>query len=262
MTIKELLQRLRQPLPANVISHKDTGKYTADFVNITDLKDLLDERLGCENWETSLRELYQFNESLVMILQLTIHGDDASRSHVGTGIEHAAVGGYGDPASNAYAQALRRAAESFGLGRELWRGEDHSVGQRSQPQANAPRQEQRNSDPQAPSGVSKGFAPPSRPDDPVAKSVSEVATPKQLVMAKAICRDLGDDIDSHLEEIWPGTNFKLEEMTRKAVSFLIDHLKKLQEGGAPQPAPKAQAAPQRGKNQPDDPFGDMDEPPF
>ncbi len=29
--------------------------------------------------------------------------------------------GYGDPASNGYAQAVRRAAESHGLGRELWR---------------------------------------------------------------------------------------------------------------------------------------------
>ncbi len=47
--------------------------------------------------------------------------------------------GYGDTASNAYAQGLRRAAESHGLGRELWRmelsDEQKEIARESEPKA-------------------------------------------------------------------------------------------------------------------------------
>jgi hypothetical protein len=52
-----------------------------------------------------------------------IHASDGAYSQDGTGVESINLRGYGDVASNAYAQAFRRACESHGLARELWRME-------------------------------------------------------------------------------------------------------------------------------------------
>ena len=63
----------------------------------------------------------------------------------------------------------------------------------------------------------------------LAKSVSELATPKQIVMIRAVCRELDIDVDIELQEAMK-LNCKLEELSRRAASSFIDHLKILQEG--------------------------------
>ncbi len=76
------------------------------------------------------------------------------------------------------------------------------------------------------------FAPPQpklMPAYPLAKSVSELATPKQIVMIRAICRDLDIDVDLELMETIK-LDCKVEELSRRAASAFIDHLKQLQEG--------------------------------
>jgi hypothetical protein len=59
----------------------------------------------------------------VMIVTVLIHASDGAYSQDGTGVESINLRGYGDVASNSYAQAFRRACESHGLARELWRME-------------------------------------------------------------------------------------------------------------------------------------------
>ena len=65
--------------------------------------------------------------------------------------------------------------------------------------------------------------------NPLAKSVAELVTPKQIVMARAICRDLNLDVDIELQEIMK-LNCKIEELSRRACSAFIEHLKDLQDG--------------------------------
>lgn len=209
-TLTELLAVLREPIPRDCISIKNTGQggFQAEYVNVTRAKDLVDERIGPEHWQTFLRELYQAGEQLILVLQVTISDDEGKAiTHIGTGWEAIEGVTYGDTSSNAYAMAFRRALESFGFGRELWRKhEDHSVkasGQSQQP---------------------KPF-----PTNPLAKSVSELATPKQIVMIRAVCRDLHIDVDMELQETMK-LDCKVEELSRRAASSFIDHLKQLQEG--------------------------------
>ena len=222
-TLNELLRRLREPLPANKIKVKNTGEggYQAEYVNVTDLKDLIDDRIGAGNWQSFLREMQVIHDNglgqLIVIVEVKITGDDDKAcTHIGNGWEVLEGVKYGDPCSNAYAMAMRRALESFGLGRELWRKEeDHSI---------------------KPGGFSGGNSDhrpglKPRPSNPLAKSVSELATPKQIVMIRAICRELDLDLDLELQETMK-LDCKAEELSRKAASTFIDHLKQLQEGDA------------------------------
>jgi hypothetical protein len=122
-TYKELVRALKQPIEQKYIDHKTQGGAKIAFVNITTVKDLLDERLGEHVWESSVKSCQQIGENLVMIVTVMIHASDGAYSQDGTGVESINLRGYGDVASNAYAQAFRRACESHGLARELWRME-------------------------------------------------------------------------------------------------------------------------------------------
>jgi hypothetical protein len=122
-TYKELVRALKTPIPESYISTKKTGGASIRFVNVTDIKDILDERLGEHVWESSVKSCQQIGENLVMIVTVLIHASDGAYAQDGTGVESINLRGYGDVASNAYAQAFRRACESHGLARELWRME-------------------------------------------------------------------------------------------------------------------------------------------
>lgn len=94
------------------------------------------------------------------------------------------------------------------------------------------------------------------PSNPLAKSVSELATPQQIVMIRAICRDLNIDADVELQET-VSLDCKVEELSRRAASSFIDHLKQLHEGSAPIPRKHAAAAMQAQARQA--PIHDIDE---
>lgn len=127
-TLSELVARLTRPIPERLIDRK-TDKSQADFVNITTMKDLLDAACGHANWRATVERVDCPGNHLGMIVRLWVAYDGGDGQEVwlwqdGTGHEvtdNPKI--YGDPWTNAYAQALRRAAESFGMARELWRGE-------------------------------------------------------------------------------------------------------------------------------------------
>ena len=123
LTYAELKKRLKRPIDRKLLSQKKAGGATIDFLNITDLKDELDSRLQPNHWEAIIKQTMLCGENLIMIVSLVIHAEDGAFCQDGTGIESINLRGYGDVASNSYAQALRRAAESHGFCRELWRDE-------------------------------------------------------------------------------------------------------------------------------------------
>jgi hypothetical protein len=125
MKLQQILEQLQQPVPQSVLKHlekksKKTGKVARiPFIPIWNYYELLDQRVGMENWELSL-EITQTGNLTVAIASLTLHGEDRSITRMATGNEDNDLDGYGDPTSNATAQAVRRVCGVFGLSRELW----------------------------------------------------------------------------------------------------------------------------------------------
>ncbi len=123
LTYAEIKRRLKMPIDKQLLSHKKQGGADIVFLNITDLKDELDARIAPNHWECLIKQTMVCGENLIIIASLLIHASDGVYCQDGTGIEAINLRGYGDVASNAYSQAVRRAAESHGFCRELWRME-------------------------------------------------------------------------------------------------------------------------------------------
>ena len=121
--IAEIYADLKKDIPARLIETKDTGKFTADFVPHYTIRDMLDH--FAPGWEWT-ETPHLFDGKIYLTGALTIVGLDedgnvTKHTREATGNEDSTVGGFGDPSSNASAQALRRAAMSHGLGRNLWK---------------------------------------------------------------------------------------------------------------------------------------------
>lgn len=112
----------KDPAPRH-LSQKDTGRFKATYMHHAVVRDYLD--MLAPGWEWTTRH-ESVNGKLYTIGTLTLWGLDAdgrciSVSRDGTGSEEDNLNGYGDPASNGEAQALRRAAMAHGFCRSLWR---------------------------------------------------------------------------------------------------------------------------------------------
>ena len=107
---------------------------------------------------------------------------------------------------------MKRAAVKFGVARELYKKESGVI-EHGGSANNA-------------SGV---------PANPVAKSLSDLVTAKQLGMIRAIAREVGVDPD---EEAHTLMGCKSDEMSKKAASALIQHLQDIQTNGKPMGEPK------------------------
>lgn len=125
LNYEQIRFNLRIPIDNRYISTKTVKGNSIAYVNITDLKDILDRRAGI--WTSEVKTAIQFGNEVLIVVKITIHAVDGQYSQEGTGVEGVDHSGYGDSASNAYAQAFRRACEGHGLGRELWRKKDSNL---------------------------------------------------------------------------------------------------------------------------------------
>lgn len=119
-TLAAILSDFKRAIPERLLRTKKVpgkGGFEATYCHHTTIRDLLD--YYAPGWEWSLR-VYEAKGLLYITGTLTIHGSDGSISRDGVGNEDSELDGFGDPSSNAEAQALRRAAMAFGLGRALW----------------------------------------------------------------------------------------------------------------------------------------------
>lgn len=226
MNYADIKEKLKEPVPKELISTRPAGGNSGaqiEYINITDYKDLLDARAGI--WESRVNDFKQIGESLCCVVNIAIHCDDGIFNQDGTGIEPLATDSYGDPFSNAYAQAFRRACEGHGLSRELWRKDDHPQGAnqagRSTPYA----------------GSNGGYSSQSvdQLTNPIARSLSDLVTVKQLGMMRAIARELGLDADQECVSV---LKCRPDELSKRAASAFIEHLKAMQ-GANGQPSPSA-----------------------
>jgi len=136
LSYADIKKRLRETIPEDMISLKPTGRgedaRKIRYVNVTDVKDMLDTRVGSEHWDATFVSQIVAGDTYICWVKIRIHAFDGIFDQDGVGDENFPVKGYGSVGTNAYAQAFRRAAEGHGLARELWRGE------LSEEQRNAP----------------------------------------------------------------------------------------------------------------------------
>lgn len=141
-SLNEVMTRLNVPIPSKLLDKKP-DKSGAIYVNITSEKDLLDWACGFGRHREEILQIIPKIETnykkrgpgAMLGMTVRVHIQTLDEGWIfqdGTGTEWLTGSDiFGDPLTNAYAQAVRRAAESHCLARELWRKEI------SKPQARA-----------------------------------------------------------------------------------------------------------------------------
>ena len=192
------LRELRKDVDPDLIRKREKRNggviQTVDYVEWHTVADILDETVS--NWSHSVKDIKQIGEILTIIVAITIDG--VTREGIGTGLAMSEMG-----IKKAEHDALKRAAVKFGIARDLYRREavetviDVEV-------------ERPNETP--------------FPSDPMAKSLSDLVTGKQLRMIRALSREL--DINAN-DECDKRMGCTADELSKKAASNLIDHLQNL-----------------------------------
>ncbi|MFL6227849.1 MAG: Rad52/Rad22 family DNA repair protein [Pyrinomonadaceae bacterium] len=210
MQFTNTLRVLRQPIDPKLIKTREGwrdrngNQHMVEYVEWHTVADILDRVFP--TWSHSVRGIVQIGDMVAVTCAITI--GDVTREGVGTGTADNETG-----IKKAEHDALKRAAIKFGIARELYQRESEVI-------------ETQGAGPQ----------PGDFPRDPLAKSMNDLVTPKQLGMIRALAREAGVDAD---EECQATLRIRTEELSKKAASSFIDHLKGLQQGAQSQPMRRA-----------------------
>ena len=199
-TLKELRKNVDPQLVKQREGWRDRNGNThyVDYVEWHTVADILDE--NAPNWSHTVKDIRQIGDIFTVTVAITIDG--VTREGIGTGNAESELG-----IKKAEHDALKRAAVKFGIARDLYKKESDAI-----EHAGA-----------IPPAVEGGY-----PSNPIARSLSDLVTAKQLGMIRALARELGVDPD---EECQTAMNCKTDELSRKAASALIQHLQDMQKGG-------------------------------
>ncbi len=196
-TLKELRKNVEPHLVKQREGWRDRNGNThyVDYVEWHTVADILDET--APNWSHTIRDIKQIGDIFTVTVAITIDG--VSREGIGTGSAESELG-----IKKAEHDALKRAAVKFGIARELYKKESDVIEREG---AIAPQ----------PDG---GF-----PANPIARSLSDLVTAKQLGMIRAIAREMSIDADEESNNVM---QCKTDELSKKAASSFIQHLQDLQ----------------------------------
>jgi len=193
------LRTLRQPIEPRFVKTREGwtdrqgNKHMVEYVEWHTVADLLDRVAPA--WSHSVRGIVQIGDMVAVTAAITIDG--VTREGVGTGTADNETG-----IKKAEHDALKRAAIKFGIARELYQRESDVI-------------ESTGAGPQA-----GDF-----PRDPLAKSMADLVTPKQLGMIRALAREAGVDVEEECQSV---LRCRTEELSKRAASSFIDHLKNSQ----------------------------------
>jgi hypothetical protein len=195
-----LLRKLRQPVDPKLIktregwTDRDGNKHMVEYVEWHTVADILDR--VAPTWSHAVRNIVQIGDMVAVTAAITIDG--VTREGVGTGAADNETG-----IKKAEHDALKRAAIKFGIARDLYQRESEVSDQQGiGPQANE------------------------FPRDPLAKSLADLVTPKQLSMMRALARLVGVDVEAECQAV---LRCKPDEMSKRAASSFIDYLKRKQQ---------------------------------
>lgn len=192
--LKELSHAVSPELIRQRVGWKDRAgrEHEVDYVEWHVVADLLDRI--CPDWSHHVSQIKQIGDFVAVTASITIKG--VTRQGVGTGSAYDEKG-----IKKAEHDALKRAAVKFGVARELYRREDETAA------------------PQKPGQSANGT---SFPSDPVAKTMADLVTPKQLVAIRAIANAQKINAEAVCLEV---VKCRPEELSRRAASAFIDYLK-------------------------------------
>ncbi|MEO8071862.1 MAG: Rad52/Rad22 family DNA repair protein [Acidobacteriota bacterium] len=167
-----------------------------DYVEWHTVADILDET--APNWSHEVKDMRQIGDIFTVTVAITI--DSITREGIGTGLAGSEMG-----IKKAEHDALKRAAVKFGIARELYKKESDTI-------------EREGAVP--PTNNDGGF-----PANPIARSLSDLVTAKQLGMIRALSREIGIDADEECQNVM---ECKTDELSKRAGSSFIQHLQDLQ----------------------------------
>lgn len=191
------LRALRQQFDPSVVKTREGwtdrsgNTHMVEYVEWHAVADILDR--VTPTWSHSVRNVTQIGDMVAVTAAITIDG--VTREGVGTGTAESEMG-----IKKAEHDALKRAAVKFGIARELYQRETEVI-------------------------EKEGAAPQGQfPRDPLAKSMTDLVTPKQLGMIRALAREAGVDVEEECQTV---LRCKTDELSKRAASSFIDHLKGL-----------------------------------
>ena len=206
------LRELRKTVDPNLIRQRAGRRdrngqmHMVEYVEWHTVADILDEH--APNWGHSVKDIRAIGDIITVTVAITIDG--ITREGVGTGKTASETG-----IKKAEHDALKRAAVKFGIARELYKKEFDLVEQYDVVQISEQRQY----------------------SDPVAKSLGDMVTAKQLGMIRAITREANLDAEQECMQL---LKCHVEELSKRAASDLIEHLQTLQRNaGAAAPIRRA-----------------------
>lgn len=235
-TFPIVLAQLSAPLDPNIIKQRDGYRdrngnvHKLDYIEWHEVANILDR--VAPRWSSTVKDIRVIHELLAVTVAITIDG--VTREGLGTGTATSEMG-----VKKAESDALKRAAVKFGIARELYSKDEGAAyapdGQYveydngQQQQYNAPNGGGNAGGGQQSGGQGGGFTTPtSFPPDPIARSLGDVVTAKQLGMLRAVAREAGLDLDAESRRLLGAA---AGEVTKRAASALIEHFKLVSSGG-------------------------------
>jgi Rad52/22 family double-strand break repair protein len=191
------LRELRKNVDPNLVRQREGWRdrngnvQMVEYVEWHTVADILDET--APNWAHTVKDIRQVGD--IMTVTVAINIDGVTREGIGTGVVHSEMG-----IKKAEHDALKRAAVKFGIARDLYKREFDAIEREAA----------------SPSNAKHEF-----PADPVAASLSDLVTAKQLGMIRAISREAGVDADSECRSLLKCVT---GELSKKAASAFIHHL--------------------------------------
>lgn len=200
-TLRELRKTVAPDLIRQRAGRRDRNGnvHMVEYVEWHTVADILDET--APNWGHSVKDIRSIGDIITVTVAITIDG--VTREGIGTGRAMNETG-----IKKAEHDALKRAAVKFGIARELYKREFDSIEQEEDPSA----------------GQSKP-----RVADPVAQSLGDLVTSKQLNMIRAIARESNLDAERICSEMM---YCGVTELSKRAASDLIEHLQDMQRKAA------------------------------
>ena len=212
------LRELRKNVDPELVKQREGWRdrngnaHYVDYVEWHTVADILDE--NAPNWMHTVKDIRQIGDIFAVTVAITIDG--VTREGIGTGTADSEMG-----IKKAEHDALKRAAVKFGIARDLYKKESDTIEREGAVQP-------------SPNPTNDGF-----PSNPMARSLSDLVTAKQLGMIRAISREINVDPDAECQNVM---QCKTDELSKKAASGLIQHLQDMQkssENAQPQPMRRA-----------------------
>ncbi len=195
-TLKELRKNVDPELVRQREGWRDRNGNVqmVDYVEWHTVADILDET--APNWMHTVKDIRQIGDIFTVTVAITIDG--ITREGIGTGLANSEMG-----IKKAEHDALKRAAVKFGIARDLYKKESDTIER-------------------------EGAVPPNDdgfPANPIARSLSDLVTAKQLGMIRALSREISINADEESNTVM---ECKTDELSKRAASSFIQHLQDLQ----------------------------------